>query len=1078
MLAGALDAQSIRPTAVSPNPDDLLTEGLRLLAQLTFKPQSDAAAFRRVGVDRAESMLNTVMRHGQATGATEADRADTHRAIAGLIALYTFRGDLRRSSVFAGLQSIYYRNENDYAAALAASRQALDLQQRSGVTTALFLNWAAVGQNLMSLGRFDEALTSLHQAHQLQAGQTTPAAANVWRNIVLADIALGRLPDARLEVDRFAAAAGAGPPAFQADARIAQSDLLMATGRHEDAVSAVRQAVTLAGAGEVADTVKLEALAQLMVCVLDAMRVLPYDRALALARRMDIDVPGLLFPIAPFAERAIHVRRRLAGEFDVVLREDLEARDVAHKAGEIGGEIEALRSMAATYAGLNSHDNEVRVLEDAENLARSWASNAKGTLRQVVMAAWVDILDSLGEAQLAAGKPRLADDAFTKAIESSAAVTDAQGQEAVARELGRAWLGRARVALADNRQAEGRDILDRAIGGAIGRARFDRGDLLLLRATSEPADADHLATAMPLFDRAVEQFHADRNAVQEVRARLAAVRLLVDSAQRATGSNAVRLRQRARTYLQETSRVVERLNLADVRWRIRFYEGMLAEIGGSGPSAVTAYRAAITELDRLRSAMTSEGQRASIVDTEAVDDLYEHLLGMLTRAGDAPQAWEYLERAKARTFLEMLHGRRVSTDRNGSQADEVTRLEQQILGLRVELAPENVSALRGSGRDPAAVERALRQLEQRFVLAREQAAVRGTATRTNQVLALRQISLGALAASVPRGAALVEYGLLPDGMTAFVVTRTGARQLAWKTPLPSLRTDVAGLRRLLADPASDVSAIDRAVARLSPILVHRVIEALPPGVDRLMLVPTGLLYYLPFQVLTTPDGSRLIDRYVVSYLPSASSLEFLKDAPRADGPLFLGALGNVSVDGFAKLPGTLYEVTGLASVEPGARLVTEQAFTRSAVVDALQHYPRVHLATHGFVDEDAPILSAIMTAPEPGRPSRLSLYDVMDLTLASRLVVLSACETGLGRLQRGDEIAGLTRTLLIAGANTVVSSLWEVSDEATALLMRGFYEQLHTGQSPAAALRAAALLVRARYPHPIFWAPFIVTGAW
>ena len=238
---------------------------------------------------------------------------------------------------------------------------------------------------------------------------------------------------------------------------------------------------------------------------------------------------------------------------------------------------------------------------------------------------------------------------------------------------------------------------------------------------------------------------------------------------------------------------------------------------------------------------------------------------------------------------------------------------------------------------------------------------------------------------------------------------------------------MARLRQLLADPDSDAGAIGQAVARVSPLIVHPVIAALPPDVKRLTIIPTGVLYYLPFQVLTAPDGASLIDRYVVSYLPSASSLEFLKGGRRSGKPLFLGALGNVSVEGRDRLPGTLAEVRGIATIEPTARIVTERAFTRSAVIDALQRYPRVHLATHGFVDEDSPILSAILTAPEPGRPSRLSLYDVMDLDLASRVVVLSACETGLGRLQHGDEIAGLTRTFLIAGASTVVASLWEVS---------------------------------------------------
>jgi hypothetical protein len=89
---------------------------------------------------------------------------------------------------------------------------------------------------------------------------------------------------------------------------------------------------------------------------------------------------------------------------------------------------------------------------------------------------------------------------------------------------------------------------------------------------------------------------------------------------------------------------------------------------------------------------------------------------------------------------------------------------------------------------------------------------------------------------------------------------------------------------------------------------------------------------------------------------------------------------------------------------------------------------------------------------------------------------MSACETGLGKLRGGDELTGLTRTLLTAGADTVVSSLWQVSDESTSMVMQEFYRRLHDGLAPAAALRDASLAVRAKYPHPFYWVPFVETG--
>jgi len=137
----------------------------------------------------------------------------------------------------------------------------------------------------------------------------------------------------------------------------------------------------------------------------------------------------------------------------------------------------------------------------------------------------------------------------------------------------------------------------------------------------------------------------------------------------------------------------------------------------------------------------------------------------------------------------------------------------------------------------------------------------------------------------------------------------------------------------------------------------------------------------------------------------------------------------------------------------------------------------VHLATHGIVDEQAPLFSALLTSPAEGQPSRVSLFELTSRRIRARLVVLSACETGLGKLFAGDEVAGLTRALLEAGAETVVASLWKVSDESTATLMAEFHRRRQAGTNSAQALREAALSVRRTFAHPFYWAPFVLTGS-
>jgi CHAT domain-containing protein len=191
----------------------------------------------------------------------------------------------------------------------------------------------------------------------------------------------------------------------------------------------------------------------------------------------------------------------------------------------------------------------------------------------------------------------------------------------------------------------------------------------------------------------------------------------------------------------------------------------------------------------------------------------------------------------------------------------------------------------------------------------------------------------------------------------------------------------------------------------------------------------------------------------------------------------LAALGDVSSEGMPPLPGTLHEAESIAQLEPHAKIVEQSQFTHDVALHALDQFDEVHFATHGILDQDAPLFSALITSPAQSQSSRLSLMELLDRRIHSRLVVMSACETGLGRMSAGDEITGLSRTFLAAGARVVVSSLWKVSDESTATLMQEFYRAMRSGMPPADAMRAAEFKVRKQYPHPFYWAPFVVNGA-
>ncbi len=233
----------------------------------------------------------------------------------------------------------------------------------------------------------------------------------------------------------------------------------------------------------------------------------------------------------------------------------------------------------------------------------------------------------------------------------------------------------------------------------------------------------------------------------------------------------------------------------------------------------------------------------------------------------------------------------------------------------------------------------------------------------------------------------------------------------------------------------------------------------------LVVVPHGLLHHLPFHALF--DGERyLIDDFTISYAPSATVFRLCQE--RAGGPGEGVLVVGVPDD---RAPLIVEEARAVAELFPGSRLLLGREASRESLVALGAGRRIVHIATHGHFRRDNPMFSAI-----PLGDGRLSLFDLYDLRLEADLVVLSGCGTGLSEVEGSDELVGLTRGLLYAGARSVMATLWDVNDESTAALMRSFYRGLLDDPRPADQLRRAQRELRQRYAHPYYWAPFLLIG--
>src|SRR5206468_1134468 len=251
------------------------------------------------------------------------------------------------------------------------------------------------------------------------------------------------------------------------------------------------------------------------------------------------------------------------------------------------------------------------------------------------------------------------------------------------------------------------------------------------------------------------------------------------------------------------------------------------------------------------------------------------------------------------------------------------------------------------------------------------------------------------------------------------------------------------------------------------------------GKTRLILVPHAELHYLPFATLLggPGPGQFLIERYELAVTPSATV--WLALGNRAAGPVSSGTLALAPRRDV--LPASRREVAAVGRLGgPGVQVLsggaaTETAFRREAPTRRV-----LHLATYGVLNKQNPLFSFVDLAADSAQDGRLEVHEVFGLHLAADLVVLSACQTGLGSgalgdVPAGDDWVGLTRAFLHAGAANVVATLWPIDDWATAALMERFYEGYAPGHDPSRALALAqrALLANSATGHPFYWAGFV-----
>jgi len=228
-------------------------------------------------------------------------------------------------------------------------------------------------------------------------------------------------------------------------------------------------------------------------------------------------------------------------------------------------------------------------------------------------------------------------------------------------------------------------------------------------------------------------------------------------------------------------------------------------------------------------------------------------------------------------------------------------------------------------------------------------------------------------------------------------------------------------------------------------------------------------------MLLSPQGKYLIEEFPIRYLSSASLMQFTRGKRRASRETTL-AMGNPSLgDPAYELRFAEREVRELAQIYSKSDVFLREQATKSKAVSLSPTHDILHFAVHAEFNEEDPMSSALLLAVEGKEDGKLKVSEIFSLNLKADAVVLSACETALGKISNGDEIIGLTRAFIYAGTPSVIATLWKVNDRASYELMSAFYSSLKT-MKKSEALRQAQLKTMKEFPQPFYWAAYALTG--
>ncbi|HXU38776.1 MAG TPA: CHAT domain-containing tetratricopeptide repeat protein [Blastocatellia bacterium] len=585
--------------------------------------------------------------------------------------------------------------------------------------------------------------------------------------------------------------------------------------------------------------------------------------------------------------------------------------------------------------------------------------------------------------------------------------------------------------------------------------------------------ADYAASSLRVFAR------------QNLSTRAAYARLLAARAAFDLGDM-----KRAARMARSALETVEGLSAPSVAYQCHNLIGRIHRQRNRRTEALESFRSAVEIIEKMRGGIAADEFKATFLHDKisAYEDAVAVCLDNVDDGSEefVEEAFMLVESSKSRALADLLgryvRGSEDNASKTGLAPETRERLAKLIEDLnwyssQAGLAEDNGDQ-RGAetaNRYRHAVVRREREIAQLF------RRMETDAPAFAEIQRMEGASLTDLRSALEPGETVVEYFTAGDRVSAFVASRDQVAVVRDITSRGEIDRCIATLRFQIEKFNYGTEYVEayfgqmrRATNDILAQLYANIFAPLETMIrgDRLIVVPHGALHYVPFHALY--DGSQyLIDRFEVSSVPSASVLKLCRASRGIPGDADLKDIDTLVALGLAEAgtPDIEEEIDSLAALFSNSVTLTGQQATRANLFEAAPRARFLHLASHGYFRRDNPMFSFLKLAD-----ANLNFYNLLDLRLSADMVTLSACHTGVNKVFPGDELHGLVRGFLYAGARSVVASLWAVSDSSTADFMLEMYSRIRAGSSKRAAIRHAQLAIKDAYGHPYYWAPFVLMG--